>query len=95
MTHQPGTCLNCHGSVYVAYKKLGDGDITKGFEKLNAIPYFEARKLTDHPVACIDCHDPATMQLRVTRPAFMEGMARLKAPQGVQGYDVNRARRSA
>jgi nitrite reductase (cytochrome c-552) len=90
VTPQPGTCLNCHASVYTAYKKLGEGDISKGFEKLNAMPYFDARKLVEHPVACIDCHDATTMQLRVTRPAFMEGMARLKAAQGVQGYDVNR-----
>lgn len=87
---QPGTCINCHASAYVTYKKLGDGDITKGFEKLNQMPYFEAREQVTHPVACIDCHDPQTMQLRVTRPAFMEGMAALKASQGVQNYDVNR-----
>src|SRR5687767_14978830 len=31
---QPGTCLNCHASTYAAYKKLGDGDLVKGFEKL-------------------------------------------------------------
>jgi nitrite reductase (cytochrome c-552) len=30
---QPGTCLNCHASTYVAMKKLGDGDLVKGFEK--------------------------------------------------------------
>jgi nitrite reductase (cytochrome c-552) len=43
-----------------------------------------------HPVACIDCHDPSTMQLRVTRPGFLEGMRALKASQGVQNYDPNR-----
>jgi nitrite reductase (cytochrome c-552) len=30
------------------------------------------------------------MELRVTRPAFIEGMRALKAAQGVAGYDVNR-----
>jgi nitrite reductase (cytochrome c-552) len=30
------------------------------------------------------------MQLRVTRPAFIEGMRALKASQGIAGYDVNR-----
>jgi nitrite reductase (cytochrome c-552) len=40
-------------------------------------------------VACIDCHDAQTLQLRVTRPAFIEGMRALKASQGVSGYDVN------
>ncbi len=86
---QPGTCLNCHASVYTTYKKLGGGDLTKGFEKLNAMPYFDARKLVTHAVACIDCHDPITMQLRVTRPAFIEGIRQLKASQGIADYDVN------
>jgi nitrite reductase (cytochrome c-552) len=86
---QPGTCLHCHASMYVPYKKAGGGDIIKGFEKLNPMPYFEARKQVEHPVACIDCHDPETMQLRVTRPGFIEGIRALKAGQGIESYDVN------
>ena len=89
VTHQPGTCLHCHASVYVPYKKAGNGDLIKGFETLNKLPYFEARKQVTHPVACIDCHDPKTMQLRVTRPGFIEGIRALKAAQGVADYDVN------
>jgi len=30
-----------------------------------------------HPVSCIDCHDPSTMAIRITRPGFMEGIAKL------------------
>lgn len=30
-----------------------------------------------HPVSCLDCHDPTTMQLRVTRPGFLLGIAAL------------------
>jgi nitrite reductase (cytochrome c-552) len=30
-----------------------------------------------HPVSCIDCHDPKTMAVRVTRPGFVLGMAAL------------------
>ena len=86
---QPGTCMQCHGSIYVPYKKLGDGDLTRGFEKMNRMSYAEARKLVSHPIACIDCHDPGTMALRVTRPAFLEGMRALKASQGIPNYDVN------
>ncbi len=86
---QPGTCMHCHASVYLPYKRLGNGDLIKGFEKMNQMPYTEARKLVEHPVACIDCHDPASMQLRVTRPAFMEGIRALKASQGIKNYDVN------
>jgi nitrite reductase (cytochrome c-552) len=81
--------MHCHASTYVAYKKAGDGDLIRGFEKLNPLPYAEARKQVTHPVACIDCHDPTTMQLRVTRPGFIEGMRALKAGQGVANYDVN------
>lgn len=87
---QPGTCMNCHASTYVLQKKLGDGDLMKGFDKMNQMPYADAAKLAEHPVACIDCHDSQTMALRVTRPAFMEGIAAYKASQGVANYDVNR-----
>jgi nitrite reductase (cytochrome c-552) len=75
---QPGTCLHCHASVYVPYKKAGGGDLIKGFEKMNQIPFAEARKAVLHPVACIDYHAPDTMQLRVTRPGFIEGQIALR-----------------
>jgi nitrite reductase (cytochrome c-552) len=87
---QPGTCANCHASTVVAWRKLGNGDMTRGFEAMNQMPYMEARTHLDYAVGCIDCHDPQTMTLRVTRPAFMEGMAALKAAEGVPDYDVNR-----
>lgn len=87
---QPGTCINCHASAYTAYKRLGGGDIVKGFHALNQMPYVEARKEVTHPVSCIDCHDSQTMALRVTRPAFMEGIRVAKAAQGIQDFDVNR-----
>jgi nitrite reductase (cytochrome c-552) len=87
---QPGTCLNCHASLYKAYLEHGNGDITAGFEKINKLPYAEAVKLVKHPVACIDCHEPNTMQLRISRPAFIEGIRALKASQGVADYDVNK-----
>lgn len=32
-----------------------------------------------HPVTCIDCHDPKTMAIRVTRPGFVNGIAALAA----------------
>ena len=89
VAQQPGTCMQCHASVYVPYKKAGNGDLIKGFEAMNQMPYFEARKLVSHPVACIDCHDPSTMQLRVTRPGFIEGIRAFKALQSLPNYDVN------
>lgn len=30
-----------------------------------------------HPVSCVDCHDPQTMHVRVTRPGFVLGIAAL------------------
>jgi len=89
VTKQPGTCLHCHASLYVPYRRVGNGDLIKGFETLNPMPYFEARKYVKHPVSCIDCHDPENMQLRVTRPGFIEGIRLLRASQGILNYDVN------
>jgi nitrite reductase (cytochrome c-552) len=90
VVQQPGACMQCHGSVYVPYKKLGNGDIHAGFAKMNAMPYTESRKLVTHPVACIDCHEPESMSLRVTRPGFIVGMRELKASEGIKDYDVNK-----
>lgn len=90
VVQQPGTCMHCHASIVVPYKKLGDGNVTKGFEAMNQMPYQAARKLVDHPVACIDCHDPKTMELRVTRPGFLEGIRNLKASEGIKDYDPNK-----
>ncbi len=86
---QPGTCLHCHASTYVTMKKLGGGDIFKGFDQINRMTYADATSHVKHPVSCIDCHDPKTMRLRVTRPAFIEGIRNFKASQGVPNYDVN------
>ena len=95
---QPGACLQCHASNLALYRFAGHGDVQKGFEAVCAMPFQEARAMKDdqghalieHPVACIDCHDPATMTLRVTRPGFIAGIAALKAKQGIANYDPNR-----
>ncbi|HEX6134458.1 MAG TPA: ammonia-forming cytochrome c nitrite reductase subunit c552 [Longimicrobiales bacterium] len=90
VAQQPGTCLHCHASVYVPYLRLGDGDLIAGFERANQMKYQEARTHVEHPVACIDCHSPETMELRVTRPGFLEGIRLLRQFEGVADYDVNR-----
>ncbi len=87
---QPGTCINCHASTYTAMKKLGKGDIVAGFHKLNSMKYDEVKILVRHPVACIDCHSPSDLSLRITRPALMEGLKVINAKKGVRDYDVNR-----
>ena len=90
VAQQPGTCLHCHASVYVPYMRAGDGDLMAGFARMNPMPYAEARPLVEHPVSCIDCHDPNTLQLRVTRPGFLEGIRALKTSQGIADYEPNR-----
>jgi nitrite reductase (cytochrome c-552) len=87
---QPGTCLHCHSAVMGAYRKLGDGDVMKGFDAMNAMSWVEARAHVTHPVSCVDCHNPESMQLRVTRPGFLNGIRAYKASQGVPDYDPNR-----
>ncbi len=95
---QPGACLHCHASIIPAYRSVGKGDVMKGFEEVCAMKYQDARALVDakgeqlvnHPVSCVDCHDPSTMELRVTRPGFLVGIKALKEHEGVKDYDVNR-----
>lgn len=87
---QPGACINCHASTYVPMLKLGEGDLMKGFHAINKMTYPEARAQVKHPVSCIDCHDSQTMELRVTKPAFMIGIKEYKSFQGVHNYDVNK-----
>lgn len=92
---QPGSCLHCHASNTVAYRKLGieegapgkleepfssangQAQLMKGFEKTCKMTYKEATTKVEHPVACIDCHDPKSMALRVTKPGFIRGIAAL------------------
>lgn len=88
---QPGACLNCHASTYATMVKLGEGDLDKGFQKLNSMSYEQGIKHVNHPISCIDCHDPKNMQLRITRPAFKKGIAKFKKVKfGLDNYDVNK-----
>ncbi len=87
---QPGACLHCHaGGMKRVYETAGKGDLQAGFAKVNAMPLEEAWGLVNHPVACVDCHDPQTMQLRITRPGFLNGIKALKAAEGIADYDPN------
>jgi len=81
---QSGSCLHCHGAVMPLYRELGGGDAMKGFEMTYKMTYKEAnKKLHDmghaQTLTCPDCHDPKTMQLIVTRPAFINGIGKLAA----------------
>ncbi len=79
---QSGSCLHCHASIMPLYEELGDGDVIKGFEETYKFSYKDlSQKLKDmghyHPVSCVDCHSPKTMELRVTRPGFIQGIQAL------------------
>ncbi len=79
---QSGSCMHCHASIMPVYRELGDGDALAGMNKTHTMPYKELDKMVHemghaHPVSCVDCHDPDTMQVRVTRPALLVGLQRL------------------
>jgi len=57
----------------------GQAQLMRGLDAIAKMPFEEATKLVDHPVTCLDCHDPKTMVLRVTKPAFIRGIAALAA----------------
>jgi nitrite reductase (cytochrome c-552) len=59
------------------FSSTGQEQLFKGFETVCAMDYTDATKLVEHPVSCVDCHDPDTMLLRVTRPGFINGIRAL------------------
>lgn len=64
---QPGSCLNCHSGEFT----LLLSEMT--WDELNATPYNYFRDrlaVRSLGIVCADCHDPDTMQLRITRPAL-------------------------
>ena len=92
---QSGNCLHCHGSIVPLYKKLGKeaapqaseaDQLQAGLAKVAEMGYWDAHKALEdlgggkaHPVSCVDCHDPSSMEVRVTRPGFIAGIQKLAA----------------
>ena len=77
---QPGACANCHsGDAPNLIKSMG-------WEAFNKGPYADISDQLHASVTCNDCHDPDTMALRITRPAFQEAMTK-------RGIDVTTASR--
>ncbi|MBT3293950.1 MAG: ammonia-forming cytochrome c nitrite reductase subunit c552 [Verrucomicrobia bacterium] len=79
-----GSCLHCHASIMPLYRKLGDGDAAKGMDETHKMSYKDTNKMLHemglgHPVSCVDCHDPESMEVRVTRPGFIRGIQDLAA----------------
>jgi nitrite reductase (cytochrome c-552) len=59
--------------------ETGMEQLMKGFKIVSAEPYSNATKRVEHPVTCLDCHDPQSMKLRITRPGLLNGIAALAA----------------
>jgi nitrite reductase (cytochrome c-552) len=77
---QPGACINCHSAN-------APGLIAElGWEEFNHTPYNDLVDELHYGSSCADCHDPDTMALRITRPAFINAMTE-------RGIDVTLASR--
>jgi len=75
---QPATCWTCKSTdVPRLMNKMGVAEFYKG-------KWVDMGKDVINPIGCQDCHDPKTMNLRITRPALIEAFER-------QGRDINKA----
>lgn len=65
---QPGACANCHAAE--APQLIAQ----MGWEEFNHTPYNELKENLHTNTSCADCHDPETMDLRITRPALLNAL---------------------
>jgi len=76
----PNTCITCKSSnVVEGIEKMGTENFYKAMFKDVGAHY-------DKSISCIDCHNPKTMELRISRPSFTEAMER-------RGIDIKKASR--
>ncbi len=80
VANQPGACANCHSAEAPQLIRQ------MGWENFNHTPYNDLKDQLHTASSCADCHDPDTMDLRVTRPAFINAMK-------ARGIDVTKATR--
>ncbi|MDY0003844.1 MAG: ammonia-forming cytochrome c nitrite reductase subunit c552 [Polyangia bacterium] len=77
-TGLPATCFTCKSpQVPVLMHERGIAGFYGG-------TFQELRSVVHEPIGCLDCHDPKTMNLRVSRPALRKAFAR-------QGKDIDKA----
>ncbi len=80
LVSQPGACINCHAAE-------APGLIASlGWETFNRTPYDELKDELHLGSSCADCHDPDTLELVITRPAFRIAME-------ARGIDLSQASR--
>lgn len=80
IVNQPGACINCHAAE--APQLIAE----LGWETFNKTPYNELKDRLHVGSSCADCHDPVSMDLRITRPALLNALA-------VQGIDASQLSR--
>ena len=69
------TCWTCKSSdVPRVLASLGDGDLTVRAAKFYRGKFSDFEAEMKHPIGCLDCHEPNTMRLRITRPALVDGL---------------------
>lgn len=82
---QPGSCLTCKSTaVPHLIEEMGDDYWSGSF--LDEI-WPKAVSMGHSAIGCSDCHDPVTMDLRVTRPSFTKAME-------AQGIDMSNPSRN-
>lgn len=69
LVSQPAACINCHAAE--APQLIAE----MGWENFNSTPYNDLVDKLHFGSSCSDCHDPETMELVITRPAFANAMA--------------------
>ena len=75
---QPSTCWTCKSTdVPRMMNKIGVAQFYKS-------PWDSLISENVNPIGCQDCHDPKTMNLRITRPALVEAFQR-------QGKDITKS----
>ena len=60
---------------------VGEMGYWDAHRELGALSVVQGKAGSPHPVSCVDCHDPKSMQLRVTRPGFISGIQALAASE--------------
>lgn len=75
---QPGTCWTCKSPDVPRLMH------EKGIEEYYKAKWSEWGPEVVNPIGCADCHDPITMNLKITRPALIEAFKN-------QGKDITQA----
>jgi nitrite reductase (cytochrome c-552) len=76
--YNAATCMTCKSTDVPRLMNA------MGVEAFYAANFHDIKNEVSHPIGCQDCHDPKTMNLRITRPALKEGFAAM-------GRNINEA----